>query len=107
MTTKLQQVIARSKVATLDNKLRGVAEQVLRDKFGDKKSSRATQQDSLLDGSTAEGHRARVLSLREIEATAKRLATMDTCPGASFAMSIDQFYVRPIDTEVERTMGLY
>ena len=33
MTTKLQQVIARSKVAILDDKLRGVAEQVLRDKF--------------------------------------------------------------------------
>ena len=33
MTTKLQQVIARSKVATLDDKLRGVAERVLKDKF--------------------------------------------------------------------------
>lgn len=37
MTTKLQQVIARSKVATLDDKLRGIAERALKEKFGDKK----------------------------------------------------------------------
>ena len=37
MTTKLQQVIARSKIATLDDKLRSVAERALRDKFSDKK----------------------------------------------------------------------
>lgn len=107
MTTKLQQVIARSKVATLDDKLRGVAEQVLRDKFGDKKPSRATRQDSLSGGPTAEGHRAHVLSLREMREIAERITTIDTRPGALFAMPIDQFYVRPIDTRVERTPGLY
>lgn len=42
MTTKLQQVIARSKVATLDDKLRSVAEQVLRDKFNVKTPDKDT-----------------------------------------------------------------
>nr|DAX93587.1 MAG TPA: hypothetical protein [Caudoviricetes sp.] len=40
MTTKLQQVIARSKVATLDDKLRGIAERALKEKFGDKERHR-------------------------------------------------------------------
>ena len=42
MTTKLQQVIARSKVATLDDKLRGVAERVLKDKFDVKTPNKDT-----------------------------------------------------------------
>lgn len=107
MTTKLQQVIARSKVATLDDKLRGVAEQVLRDKFGDKKPSRTTQQDSLSDGSTAGGHYAHVLSLREMREIAERITIIDARPEALLAPPIDQFYIRPIDAGVERTMELY
>ena len=46
MTTKLQQVIARSKVATLDDKLRSVAEQVLRDKFDVKTPDKDTSSPS-------------------------------------------------------------
>ena len=46
MTTKLQQVIARSKVATLDDKLRGIAERALKDKFDVKTPDKDTSSPS-------------------------------------------------------------
>lgn len=57
MTTKLQQVIARSRLSTLDGELRKAGEQMLGDKFFKKNSStkidsgilEAPQRKSLLD----------------------------------------------------------
>ena len=77
MTTKLQQVIARSKVATLDDKLGKIARQALEDKFGDKKKTRRSpsRRGPQPDGFVTGRRNAPILNLREAEAVARRLAT--------------------------------
>ena len=75
MSTNLQQVVAKSKVSTLDGDLKDIAEQMLRDKFGFEegvvtKSDRSFQSDGMgFDGPigiteirTSEGHVIRVTS---------------------------------------------
>lgn len=47
MSTKLQQVIARSRLSTLDGELRKAAEQMLRDKFFPKNNSTKIDEDIL------------------------------------------------------------
>ena len=47
MSTKLQQVIARSRLSTLDGDLREAGEQMLRDKFFPKNNSTEIDRDIL------------------------------------------------------------
>lgn len=49
MSTNLQQVVAKSKVSTLDGDLKDIAEEMLREKFGFEEEVLAKPQDTFLD----------------------------------------------------------